>query len=737
MDTPELLASLADWVGTGGLRPLDLAFTQFIHQRTPEQDPLVLLAIALTCERSGRGHVCLDLWGVVRAFAAEDQAAAPDSDWIPAPPALRALMVRFSPQEWAERLAASAAVEDLRQHRPSPSCLLEPQAEGEARPLVLGGIPERPLLYLRRYWLYEQQVLRGIQARLEQPADTLLDAELLRDWLAQLFADDPPDAPPWQRIACALAARAHFAVITGGPGTGKTTTVARLLALLQGLALGCGCLPLSIRLAAPTGKAAARLNEALATSVSRLPYDRLPLGEALRAAIPIEAQTLHRLLGARPDSGRLRYDRRRPLPADVVVVDEASMIDVERMAALLEALRPQARLFLIGDKDQLASVEAGAVLGGLCQRAQAGHYTPQTAAWIERVTGARLPGHLIDPQGRPLDQAIAVLRSSFRFSAQGGIGALARLVKLGESQGETPERSSAGAKDRASDPLPALEHLFQAAQTAPQDSGSIRRILLRNERDPQLDALLRAGYWQGLGPDPSAGTPSGYLAVLQGLRPADNAEPAAFDHWARAVLKAHSAFQLLTPVRQGPWGVEGLNRRIQRLLGQGPDAPLAGAGERLWFEGRPVMVTRNDYALGLMNGDIGIALRAPAGPSSASTASRMGLRVAFLSPQGTSIRWIPATRLQAVETVFAMTVHKSQGSEFTHVALVLPDADTPVLTCELLYTGITRARSSLTLIYCDEAVLRAALHRQIERFSGLALALHRGEQGMPCAPYRL
>jgi hypothetical protein len=252
------------------------------------------------------------------------------------------------------------------------------------------------LLYLRRYWTYEQRIRAGIEARLSRPLTLPEDAT--RTLLDRLFAEENADTPPWQRIACALAARRAFAIVTGGPGTGKTTTVVRLLALLQGLALEAGGPPLRIRLAAPTGKAAARLNESIAGQVASLPFDRLPGGEdALRPAIPTQATTLHRLLGTRPDSRHFRYHAGQPLPADIVVVDEASMIDVELMAALLEALRPDARLIMLGDKDQLASVEAGAVLGDLCRHAREAHYTPQTRAWLEGVTGARLPEDLVDP----------------------------------------------------------------------------------------------------------------------------------------------------------------------------------------------------------------------------------------------------------------------------------------------------------------------------------------------------
>ena len=319
-------------------------------------------------------------------------------------------------RHWVERLAASAAVCD---------CLRG--ADDQSSPLVLAGTAEQPLLYLRRYWMYEQRILAGITERLAQVLT--IPEDLLKTQLRALFPDDAgSDDGGWQQIACALAARSAFAIITGGPGTGKTTTVVRLLALLQGLALAQAQPALRIHLAAPTGKAAARLNASIAGRVASLQLEHLPNGEAVRAAIPTEVTTLHRLLGAIPDSRHFRHHAGNPLSADLVVIDEASMVDVEMMAYLLAALRPDARLILLGDKDQLASVEAGAVLGDLCQRASSLRYTRATRDWIGRVTGQTLAEGAADSDCAALDQAVAMLRKSYRFRAEGGIGALAALV---------------------------------------------------------------------------------------------------------------------------------------------------------------------------------------------------------------------------------------------------------------------------------------------------------------------
>ncbi len=462
----------------------------------------------------------------------------------------------------------------------------------------------------------------------------------------------------------------------------------KLLALLQSLALGEGGRALRIRLAAPTGKAAARLNESIAGAVQRLDLSGLANGEAAREAIPTEVTTLHRLLGSRPDSRQFRHHAGNPLALELLVVDEASMVDLEMMASLLAALPPRARLILLGDKDQLASVEAGAVLGELCSRAREGHYRPATRDWLQAVTGDAIDDVLIDSAGSDLDQAVAMLRHSHRFSADSGIGQLAEAVNAGD--------------------IPALRQVWKAqhedlARIAvdAQETRSLRDLVIDGGRGGDLFGPV--GY-------------AHYLRVVSGSRPADNATQDALDAWARQVLGAHGQFQLLCALRRGPWGVEGLNTLIGELLQREGLIPSANG----WFAGRPVLVTRNDYGLGLMNGDIGITLALPQTADDGSV--RWVARVAFPAGDGTdAIRWILPSRLQAVETVFAMTVHKSQGSEFTHAALLLPDSLNPILTRELVYTGITRARQWFTLASAGRGwqVLEAATERRVQRASGL------------------
>ena len=698
-----MLALLDRWVERGWLRTLDAAFARFLWTEVPEAAPLLLLAAALASHQLGRGHVCLDLRTTLAdpAFAL---SLPPDGPpllaAVPAPlPAEVLAGVTYA--QWRAALQAPGLVAQASRATAAQEAL-------GATPLVLADTR----LYLRRYWQYEQDVRAAIGRRLERgpQLEAALPPEAARRALDALFPMRNPRAndaslADWQKLACALAARSAFSIVTGGPGTGKTTTVVKLLALLQTLALGNAAAgtarALRIRLAAPTGKAAARLNESIAGAVARLPFDELAQGDALRAAIPTVVTTLHRVLGTRPGSRRFRHDAANPLPIDVLVVDEASMVDLEMMAAVLDALPPGARLILLGDKDQLASVEAGAVLGELCARAREGHYTEATRAWLEAATGERIDAAMLDAHGTPLDQAIAMLRESHRFASESGIGALAELVNAGDAVG--------------------------VAKIWARGHDDLARVVCSTGDDAPLRALVvegQAGRTGGEGAAHRHGYRH-YLQTMRALRPAAGASPEALAQWAAAVLKAHGEFQLLCALRRGPWGVEGLNRRVARLLHEAGLIDPRGD----WYAGRPVLVTHNDYELGLMNGDIGIALELPGREGEPPI-----LRVAFTSADGAGgVKWVSPSRLQGVETVFALTVHKSQGSEFTHAALVLPDAYSPILTRELVYTGITRARTFFTLALPDgRPVLERAVLAKVQRASGLMAPeqVHAGETGI-------
>ncbi|TNF61073.1 MAG: exodeoxyribonuclease V subunit alpha, partial [Burkholderiales bacterium] len=454
---------------------------------------------------------------------------------------------------------------------------------------------------------------------------------------------------------------------------------------------------LRIRLAAPTGKAAARLNASIAGAVQRLPLDGLHDPQRLRQAIPLEVVTVHRLLGSRPDTRRLRHDAANPLPLDVLVVDEASMLDLEMMARLVSALPPAARLVLLGDKDQLASVEAGSVLGDLCRRADGGHYTPATRDWVHDLTGAAWDERLTDAQGRPLDQAVTQLRVSHRFGAASGIGRLAAAVNAGDAR-------AAGALLAAG--LPDLQQIEGG------DPVRLQQLVLGG--GGAVPGPRQADLWDGARETLWAGHGQ-YLRQLLASRPAQGAAMALHDEWALQGLAALGRFQLLAALRDGPQGVDGLNRAVEHWL---RGAGLVEATRSGWYTGRPVMVTRNDPGLGLMNGDVGIALPTPV-PDRPEAGTV--LRVAFHGGPGRPVHWVLPSRLRQVQTAFAITVHKSQGSEFEHAALVLPAQASPVLTRELVYTAITRARRCFTLVNSPAGpqVLEAAIRRRVERVGGL------------------
>jgi exodeoxyribonuclease V alpha subunit len=596
------------------LTALDLAFARYLQNAQPSHDPRHAWLAALVSHQFGRGHACLDL-GLLRTQGV--QVLGWDS-----------LLQTLLPED----LASSA------------SSL--PWIAGDASPLVLDG----PRLYLRRNWQAEQTIRASILARLNAPCEVA--TSLARD-LDQLFPSNAQleGQPDWQKLACALAARKRFTLITGGPGTGKTTTVVRLLALLQSQSTQ----PLRIALAAPTGKAAARLGESIGRAVQQLPA-------AMQQHIPTQAQTLHKLLKVRSAV------QATPVPAlalDLVVVDEASMIDLELMARLLTAVPISAYLILLGDKDQLASVEAGAVMDQLCEGALQGNYTADTLAWLRTTCGQDVSAWA--GSGSALAQQTVMLRHSHRFASNSVIGQWAKAVNAGDRQ--------------------AVTDLWSAAPLWRADpSNSVTRLEPQQTRDAQVAALVQSG-WRP------------WSDQLQSL-----AEQPCGDPQALALLQALGRFHVLCALREGPWGVHALNRVIGQALG----VPVEG-----WAIGRPVMVTRNDYNLNLMNGDVGLCLP-----------TAKGLRVAFAqaaSDGQIGVRWVLPSRLDAVDTVFAMTVHKSQGSEFEHVALVLPDRITPVLTRELLYTGITRAKSQLTLVVPQPGVLRQAALQQVVRSGGLRM----------------
>ncbi|WP_286975145.1 exodeoxyribonuclease V subunit alpha [Pseudomonas sp.] len=663
----ELIALLAAWSERGWLRELDLALAQFFAELDPAASPLLILGAALASHQLGKGHVCLDLEATLADpdFALSLPPEGEDAEQITLLPSQ--VLAGLTLEDWLVSCAGS----ELLQNR-----------EGAVAPLVLEG----SCLYLRRYWDYERRVAARITERLRAVSDIPADlAQRLDTLFPEPLMVDGERLADWQKQACALAVRSAFTMITGGPGTGKTTTVVRLLALLQEAAMATGA-PLRLSLAAPTGKAAARLTESISGQVASL-----PVAEAVRRQIPSNVTTLHRLLGSRPDSRHFRHDVGNPLPLDVLVVDEASMIDLEMMANLLDALPTHARLILLGDKDQLASVEAGAVLGDLCRDAETGGYSAATCDWLQDKTSERLADPALLPGEQALAQHIVMLRHSRRFAGASGIGRLARAVNDGDAEA--------------------------ARATLNEGAQDLHLLRLSGEQDRAFERLLLEGL---PGTDKRPIGYANFLELMREERPTLDAGPDAWEAWAVKVLAAFDQFQLLCAVRKGSWGVEVLNERIaQALQRRGLLEQDHG-----WYEGRPVLVTRNDYSLGLMNGDIGIALRLPEPPDSPGAIPRQVLRVVFPRNDGSGeLRYILPSRLSSVETVFAMTVHKSQGSEFAHCALILPEVLNPVLTKELMYTGITRARHCFSLVESYVGVFEQTVQRRVERRSGLRKAL--------------
>ncbi|MDO9163586.1 MAG: exodeoxyribonuclease V subunit alpha [Methylococcaceae bacterium] len=655
-----VLEHVDNWIGLGWLSHLDRAFMRFLQDQEPDVDDLVLWAGALVSLQLGRGEVFLDLEklcrqpGLTLALPNEDDAEQFEHDES------FAVLPKHQLENWQSMLSQSSLVG---------------LADGNT-PLVLDG----KRLYLRRYWQYQQILDQAIQQRLQPIRNTLSAA--VQDDIKALFPESK-EHPDWQKIACVLALRARFSIITGGPGTGKTTTLTKLLALLIKLANDetSPAHKLNILLAAPTGKAAARVSESISKAL-----DRLEVSDAIKQLIPQKASTLHRLLGSRHDSRRYLHDRNNPLVADIVIVDEASMIDLEMMASLLDALADSTQLILLGDKDQLASVEAGSVMGDLCHGAENAAYDEQTRAWINPYLAQKLDQPV--STGSAINQQTVMLRYSHRFGEHSGIGQLAKAVNHGDAS---------SANDILSDSITYqdLKHLVLS------DVADRRLKQLITHSDKKNSNRRGYDYYRDVikqRPQVTVRPNSFDRAQESPVEGPDHSSPndaTQYNHWAKHVLDAFDTFQVLCALRRGPWGVEGLNQRIEQWL-------FADKLPALWYEGRPVMITRNDYNLGLMNGDVGITLKDSTGK----------LRVAFPSENSgdtVNIRWVSPMRLPDVETAFAITVHKSQGSEFNHVALVLPETKTPVLTRELIYTGITRAKDNFTLLESRAEIFNQAI----------------------------
>lgn len=573
-------------------RAIDRHFAAFICRLAGrEADGLFRLVVSLASSAAGKGSSCLNLADITGLIVIADNREI-------LMPGLDVLM---------ELLKSTAVVS---------------YPGGELRPLVLDASGR---LYLCRYWKYERE-LAGIllQKAAATPGD--IDETQFHAILQRLFPGKPDMEEDRQKIAAAVALRRLFSVISGGPGTGKTSTVVRILALL----LEQPGERKRIALAAPTGKAAARLK----ASIERL-KSSLDCSDDLRAAIPDDVVTLHRLLDTLPGSSRFRYSSKNPLPYDTVLVDEASMVALPLMHALVTAIKPGSRLVLVGDMDQLASVEAGAVFYDICNAAQ-------------------------ENPASKLSQCVVRLERNFRFSDNDGIARLGRLVISGKEKDALDDLKAGLLSGISWHPVPS--------------KSEFRRFL-----SPRVI--------------------EGYRSFLETSIPGE-------------ALERFERFRILCALREGAYGVSGLNRDVEGIL---YEAGLIEPSGR-FYKGCPIIIAVNDYALRLFNGDIGILLPDP---------EKGGAIRAFFAAKDGKVRSFPPERLPLHETAYAMTVHKSQGSEFERVMLILPPSDNELLTRELLYTGLTRARLSVDLL-ADETVFSAAVRKRVERKSGLKEGLMAG-----------
>jgi exodeoxyribonuclease V alpha subunit len=562
-----------------GFSELACQFARYIERVDTSNDELVALTAGLLTEAVSQGHVCLNLSQMNTLFH-NVKHLLPDE---------------FS--QWQTRLKQSNVV----------------GSRGEYRPLIMD---DNGLLYLYRYWHDEQNVASAIKLR---SADIALTNQ---QQLKQMLADWPTtiEGLDWQKVAVLMALSHQFCVISGGPGTGKTTIVLRLLQCLYQQRADY-----RIALAAPTGKAAARLQHVISDKENET----------------IQAKTLHRLLGISPHNEQGRYNAERPLPFDVIIVDEASMIDISLMAKLLQALSPTAQLVLLGDSQQLASVESGAVLANLCQETVS--FNTGFVDMVADLSAIDLSDYANNSQATTLNSVVK-LQHSYRFDEASLIGRLAYAIQAGNAADVMKELAEAG------------------KQTWLQEEDNARLI---------------AGYQPY------------FKAIMQAESPL-------------ACIQSFDVYRVLCAIKQGPQSVASVNAVIERHI-----AKLGWRSQHDFYHGRPIMITQNDYRQQLFNGDTGLILKDETGQ----------LRACFLIDN--ELRWVDLIRLPAHETAFAMTVHKSQGSEFDHVCVVLPQEDTAILNRELLYTAITRAKQQVSL-FCNEAILRKTVMTQHERETGLA-----------------
>jgi exodeoxyribonuclease V alpha subunit len=603
-------------INYGYFSELDVYFAGLMTRISGKESPGLFLAAALVSRATSQGHVCLDLSSLNEIPLVAGEPAAEPILFPPLP-------------EWREILVSSSVV-----GRP-----------GDYRPLILD---DRTRLYLYRYWEYEKTLAHTLLANAALKVEKI-DVPLLREGISRLFPKDTTNGTDWQKMAAFASVMKKFCVISGGPGTGKSTLIAKILALILEQKINCG--EIRVALAAPTGKAAARLQEAVNKAKEGLSADN-----QIKAAIVPDASTIHRLLGTIRGSPYFRHNAENPLPFELVVIDEASMVDLALMSKLVRAIPSDARLILLGDRDQLASVEAGAVLGDICNTGRINSFSKTFSKSLYEITGDHIDISQ-DTNGSPLQDCVVQLRKSYRFGSESGIGKVSTAVNKGEGDLALDQMKGRAYHDIAWKTLPAADKLYSKLS----------------------ENVLR-----------------GYKPYLTTTDPFE-------------AFHLFEQFRIMCTLRKGPYGVVAVNRLVEQILHHNKLINL----DRSWYRGRPVLITRNDYDIGLFNGDIGIILPDPE--------SNSELRAFFVSSDRT-LRKILPFRLPEHETAYAMTVHKSQGSEFENALLLLPDRTSPVMTRELIYTGITRAKKSVA-VWGREPVFLEGIKQRTFRASGLRDAL--------------
>ena len=600
---------------------LDYYFAVYFYQAS--RDTLLALMAAAISYETNQGHTCLPILDFI-----EDSKPSTKTFFQLSEKAHQQLLkyIVIPQNQWIDHLTSLHAIGN----------------GNTITPFVL----YQKHLYLHRFFKYETQIVHWVQKQHGKNLDT----QILNPIIHRLFPRSDSAQTDWQKIAAIVATLNSFTIISGGPGTGKTTTVTRLMALLIEYAKTTNQAH-EMALAAPTGKAASRLTHAI-----QLASQALACSEQIKALIPHKVTTLHHLLGAHPNQSTYRYHKNNPLPLDTLIIDEASMIDLTLMSHLISALKPQTQLILLGDPHQLTSVEAGSILHDLCFFSN--HtYSPQFSEQLKALNDDLIHYEAIAPFNSELNNHFALLRKSYRFKSHSGIGQLAALI----CQGDTHP----------------LMTLFE------KNKFDIRLYPSSSLYTDQFETLVIQGYQP-------------YLKAIE-----NREEP-------KKIHELFQAYQVLCAIHETRFGIQQINQYIISILHQ---HQLIHTPTEEWFIGRPIMITQNYPTLSLYNGDLGIVIPDEQGKK----------RVVFIDSEGNP-RFILPSRLPEHETAFSITIHKSQGSEFDQITIILPSFFNPIMTRELIYTAVTRAKIKLHL-FSDESIIKKTIEHKTRRYTYLTQRL--------------